>query len=120
MGRYTAVMFDWMLTLADYPDEREHLRQALRLIDRRADDDALDALVADLRAAAELPEVIAAGRHEDCSPVLHRAATMLHCDRAGIDDDLAEAMYGLLGLPSFHPIYEGVEDALLAISAAGI
>ncbi len=113
-------MFDWMLTLADYPDEREHLRRAHRLISRPVTDGDLDRLVADLRTAAELPDVKRAAAEEDCSSELHRSAAMLHCWRAGIDEKLAEAMYGLLGHPSFHPIYAGVEDTLGAIHAAGI
>jgi FMN phosphatase YigB (HAD superfamily) len=112
-------MFDWMLTLADYPDEHEHLRQAHRLIDRPATDDEIGARRGSPQAAA-LPDVQAAAAEEDCSSGLHRAATMLHCRRAGIDELLAEAMYGLLGHPSFHPIYGGVEDALRAIQAAGM
>jgi len=120
MSGYAAVMFDWMLTLADYPDERTHLRCAHDLISRHATDDQLDELVGCLRAAAEHTDVKAAAAREDCSPALHRSATMLHLERAGIDGELANAMYGLLGQASFHPIYPDVADTLEAISGAGI
>jgi HAD superfamily hydrolase (TIGR01549 family) len=120
MGTYQAVMFDWILTLADYPDRRAHLRRAHDHLGRAATDDELDALVARLREVEGDDDLQAAMATEDCSAELHRAANLLHYDRAGFDDELAAAMYSILGHPSFHPVYPDVAPALAAIRAAGI
>ena len=120
MGPYRAVMFDWILTLADYPDQHEHVRRAHEQLDRACTDDEIDAVVARLRAAVRHDDVRAAMAREDCSAELHRTANQLHYDLADLDAELAGAMYGLLGHPSFHPIYPDVAPALTAIRQAGI
>jgi HAD superfamily hydrolase (TIGR01509 family) len=120
MPAYDAVLFDWMLTLADYPGEREHLRRAHESIGRSVDDRELDRLIVALRTARTRPDVLAAAEREDCSADLHRSYKMLLHSSAGIDDTLSEAMYLLLGHPAFHPVYEGVEAVLEAIHAAGV
>lgn len=120
MGGYEAVMFDWMLTLADYPDEREHLRRAHDQIDRRFTDDEIDELGVRLDAAGQQAAVADAAARCDCSADLHRAATELLYDRAGIDEELAGAMYGLLGDRSFHPIYPEVAHVLGTIAQAEV
>lgn len=120
MPAYDAVLFDWMLTLADYPDEREHLRRAHEAIDRPLNDHELDELLTALRAAATLPDVRSAEARMDCASELHFASTMLLHRSAGIDEGLSEAMYRLIGHPTFHPIYDGVAEALEVINGAGI
>ncbi len=117
---YDAVMFDWMLTLADYPDPREHLRRAHEVLDRLVSDHELDGLARRLRQAEHDVDVAAAGATEDCSPELHWSATRLLYERAAIDDVLADALYALLGDPSFHPVYPEVAPTLTAIAEAGI
>jgi HAD superfamily hydrolase (TIGR01549 family) len=117
---YEAVLFDWMLTLADYPDQREHIRRANRLIGRLTEDADIDAMVGRLLDAANDDDVVAAARREDCSPELHRAATMLLFNRAAIDDELAEAMYALLGDPVFHPIYPETAELLKRLAQRGV
>lgn len=113
-------MFDWMLTLAEYPDVREHLRRAHVQIGRSFTVVELDALVVRLDEAAGHADVRAAAAREDCSPELHRVAASWLYDRAAIDGQLAEAMYGLLGDPSFHPLYPEVPSTLSTIAQAGI
>ena len=120
MGRYDAVMFDWVLTLADLPGRSELVRRALRQVGHPPDPGHVDELVLALEGAAEHHEVVAAMTREDCSSELHRAANMLHYSHAGIDGDLAEAMYALLGDPTFLAVYPGVADLLRDVAAAGV
>jgi HAD superfamily hydrolase (TIGR01493 family) len=120
MGAYRAVMFDWILTRADYPDLHEHLRRAHQQLGRASTDEDIDAWAARLREAVGHDDIRAAMATEDCSAELHRAANERHYDRAGLDAELAAAMYGLLGHPSFHPIYPDVAPALEAIHGVGI
>ena len=120
MGRYEAVMFDWVLTLADLPDRHELVRRAMAAIDRTADQRERDELVQALEVAGQDADVVSALTREDCSTDLHLAANMLHYGRAGVDDELAAAMYALLGSPSFLAVYPGVADLLEEIAQAGI
>ena len=120
MGTYRAVMFDWILTLADYPDPREHLRRAHQQLGRASTEEDIDRWASRLHEAVGHDDIRAAMATEDCSAELHLTANQLHYDRAGLDAELAAAMYGLLGHPSFHPIYPDVAPALEAIHAAGI
>jgi HAD superfamily hydrolase (TIGR01493 family) len=117
---YRAVLFDWMLTLADYPPPAVHIEQAALRLGRRIAPTERDAIVAKLARAASLPEVLSAARTEDCSPAEHVHATMLHYERAGIGAQLADAMYGLLGDPDFHPIYPEVRRVLHALAEMDI
>ena len=106
MHRYEAVLFDWMLTLAHYPNEREHVRRAHEALGREVDARVLDAIVSRLITAARDDDVVAAMARADCSVASHRTATMHLFERAGVDAELAATMYGLLGEPTFHPIYQ--------------
>ncbi len=48
MMKFEAVLFDWMLTLAHYPSEEEHVVSALRQLGRDADSVSIGGTVADL------------------------------------------------------------------------
>jgi HAD superfamily hydrolase (TIGR01509 family) len=57
---------------------------------------------------------------EDCSPELHRQANMLWFDRAGVDEELAEAIYALEFDPATHPVYPDTYNVLAEISSLGV
>jgi FMN phosphatase YigB (HAD superfamily) len=120
VARYRAVLFDWMLTLAHYPDPVEHVSRAFGAIGQVPESEQVVEVVARLAEAGRDPDVVAAKRDLDCSLDLHRRAEMLHFERAHIEPTLAEAMYGLLGDPTFHPLYPGVVDVLSRLSALGV
>ena len=121
MSDYEAVLFDWMLTLADYPDEREHVRRAHEVLGREIDADALEAIAHRLvTTAADDTDVCAAMAHADCSVAQHQEATMLHFERAGVDAELASSMYDLLGDPTFHPLYGESADVLRSLVQHGV
>ncbi len=120
MARYRAVLFDWMLTLAEYPDDRELVRRAHQAIERNTAPATLDVIVERLETAARDADVIAAMTREDCSAELHQLANLLFFKRAEIDDELAAAMYALLGDPTFHPVYAETPTVLRDLAELGV
>jgi HAD superfamily hydrolase (TIGR01493 family) len=120
MDGYRAVLFDWRGTLAHCPEDAWWVGRALQAIGRPVDPEVVEAAVAGLRAAAELPEVVAAERYEDCSAALHHSVTMRRLERAGLDDELAEALYRLEFDPTSHPLFPDVPEVLAAIRARGV
>lgn len=116
---FDVVLFDWMVTLAHYPTQHDHVRQALALLGRDGDDVVIEETVANLGAASALEQVQAAGAVEDTSLGAHQHSEHLLYREAGIDGELAEAMYGLLGTPAFHPHYPDVLPVLRALKGAG-
>lgn len=120
MDRYRAVLFDWRGTLALDPEPAWWVGRALESIGRPVEREVVEGLVAGLNAAAELPEILEAERHEDCSVELNRSATMLRFERAGLDGELADALYRRDFDPASHPLYPDVPDVLAAIRALDV
>ena len=116
MVAYRAVLFDWMLTLADYPPREAMLRRAATRVGRMVSgDEAVERLSAMAEADSD-PEVIEAMARCDCSVAEHEHAEMLLLRRAGLDDELARAWYSLLGDPDVHPVYAEVPALLRALA----
>ncbi len=120
MARFDAVIFDWMLTLAQYPAPSEHVRRALSGLDRNDSPVEVDPIVAALDSARFLPDVMAAESIIDTSAAAHLEGEHLLYQRAGIDRQLADAMYSLLGQSSFHPPYPGVTAVLQSLKQSGL
>jgi HAD superfamily hydrolase (TIGR01509 family) len=120
VDRYRAVFFDWRGTLAHLPEPEWWVGRALASIGRPVAPQVVRAAVAGLDAAAELPEVLAAERHEDCSWELHRQVTMRRFELAGLDSELAEALDRLDLDPASHPLYPDVPQVLAALRARGV
>ena len=120
MARYRAVLFDWRGTLVHFPEPGWWVGRALEVIGRPVEPGAVEAAVSGLNAAAQLPEVLEAERFEDCSPELNRSAMMLRFERAGLDRELADALYHLDFEPASHPLYPDVPDVLVAIRAIDV
>ncbi len=118
--RFDAVLFDWMLTLAHYPPPAEHISVAMQSLGRAVDDQTVAELCVALTEAKRLPEVQAAEAVEDTSAQAHRHSEYLLYERAGIDSELADAMYRLLGDPSFHPCYDDAPTVLAALDGNGV
>ena len=119
MANFDAVLFDWMFTLAHYPTRAEHQAQALRRLGRTVNPDEIAETVARIEAACELPEAQQAAAVEDTSPEAHAYSERLVYRRAGIDDELADALYRLLGTPDFHRPYPDAMGVLETLNAAG-
>ncbi len=116
---FDTVLFDWMVTLAHYPTVEDHQAQALRLLDRPVDLEAIAQTVARIEAANELAHVREASAIEDTSPEAHHESERLLYREASIDDELAETLYGLLGTPEFHPPYPDALPVLQSLKDAG-
>ncbi|MCP4968455.1 MAG: HAD family hydrolase [bacterium] len=120
MSHYRAVLFDWVGTLVHYQPGRWRLRRAHESLGRPIDEGAFEELALSLGSAYSLPDVKEAMATEDCSPELHRLANMLWFERAGVDADLAEAIYAMEFEPATHPIYPDTHDVLAEISSLGV
>lgn len=94
--------------------------RALASLDRQIDPEVVAAAVAGIAAAGLLPEILEAERHEDCSAALNRSVSMLRFEKAGLDAELADALYQLDFEPESHPLYSDVPDVLAAIRALGV
>src|SRR6266540_1805180 len=108
------------LPLAHLPEPEWWVGRALESIGRPVAPQVVQAAVAGLDAAAELPEVLEAEHHEDCSWELHRSVTMRRFELAGLDSELAEALYRLDLDPASHPLYPDVPEVLAALRARGV
>ena len=59
-GRYRAVLLDWRGILVHFPEPKWWVGRALESVGRPIQPDVVDAAVAGLNAAAELPEILEA------------------------------------------------------------
>jgi HAD superfamily hydrolase (TIGR01509 family) len=117
---FRAVLFDWRGTLVHIPAGASWVERALRSIGRPTDREVVEAAVTGLRAAMKLPEVVEADRSADCSAALHHAWTMRLFELAGLDRELADALYRLDSEPASYPLYPDAPGVLAAIRARGV
>jgi HAD superfamily hydrolase (TIGR01509 family) len=120
-SRYQAILLDWRGTLAFHnPYVSWWIERALRSIGRPVDTRAVTAARAGWLAAAALPEVLQAEARIDCSAAFHRSATMHMFELAGLDAELAEALYRLDAEPACNPLCPDVPGVLAAIHDLGV
>lgn len=120
MPRFDAVIFDWMLTLAHYPSPSDHVEIALRNLGREIDPVEISHLVGAMAKASTITEVQAAEAIEDTSAAAHHYATHLLYQSAGIETELADEMYRLLGTPGFHQPYPDASSVVAELGRAGL
>jgi HAD superfamily hydrolase (TIGR01509 family) len=118
--RFGAVLFDWRGTLVHDPGHPWWITQALRSLRRPVHDEEVTALVESLRTAERLPQHEEAERRIDTSAVYHREATLRLFADAGMDGDLAEALYLLDFDPLSHPLYPDTIDVLSTLRSRGV
>jgi HAD superfamily hydrolase (TIGR01493 family) len=119
VGRYRAVLFDWRGTLVHIPKPAWHVARALESIARAAGSETVEAIVERVRGALELPEFIEAERVIDLSAEFHRATTMRMFDQAGLDRELAEALYRVEWEPQARPLYPDIPETLGVVRGRG-
>jgi HAD superfamily hydrolase (TIGR01509 family) len=101
------------------PEHEWWVTNALARVGRSASQATVRSLCDQLRDAARLPEVIDGEATADCSAELHRSWSMLHFRAAGLDDELAEALYDLDFDPPSHPFYPDVAPTLRSLHERG-
>ena len=113
------MLFDWVYTLVHRRSERWQLERAIQLIGRGPDDFDVTRITESLNRALEHPDIRAAMQVEDCSVEDHSWANLKWFDRAGIDRELAESMYGIQFRPETHSAYPDARPVLAALHDAG-
>jgi HAD superfamily hydrolase (TIGR01509 family) len=117
---FDVVLFDWSGTLVHDPPPQERIRRALVTLDRTHDDEVVDPLWAALLAAGALPDVAEELRDEDTSAERHRFSNMLWFDRAGLDEELAAALYAFDHEIDNRPLYPDAAETLAALHRDGV
>jgi FMN phosphatase YigB (HAD superfamily) len=87
------VLFDWRGTLFHDLSDADWIRVSAQAIGRTLSTDESGHISAAITRAADDPAVQAAAARADTSADAHRAAALLHFRTAGLDDDLAQAIY---------------------------
>jgi HAD superfamily hydrolase (TIGR01549 family) len=120
MRSFEAVLFDWSGTLVHDPPRDARLARALEVVSRDLPPEDHQRLSAKLTSAETHPDVVAAMRDEDTSSARHRAANMLWFGYAGLDADLAEALYAFDDDPDNRPLYSDAISTLSSLKALDI
>ena len=115
-----AVLFDWRGTLvADFPDSW-WLERAYQSLARAPTEGEIERLVRALARATEENDIQAGFLTEDCSATLHREHNLNWYRRAGLDEELALALYELDFDPTNHPFYVDVASTFETLRARRI
>jgi FMN phosphatase YigB (HAD superfamily) len=114
--RFDAVLFDWRGTLVTTLAIEDWVRQALRRLDRPAEDGAVEDLAALLDGAEDALD----GPGADCDAGLHRRTYLTAFRGLGIDADLAEALYAVESDPAGNPFAVDAAETLVRLRAAGL
>jgi HAD superfamily hydrolase (TIGR01509 family) len=115
---FRGVLFDWRGTLVADPPDAWWVAKALDRLGRNPG--GLAHIVAALDAASRDPEVAESMREIDCSAAQHYAASMRWFSAAGLDEELANALYDLDFEPENHPFFPDVADTLQILKARGV
>jgi len=116
---FRAVLFDWRGTLVDDPPDEWWVRAALTRTGRDTSAEQVAACCSALRKAADLPEVRNGEATCDCSFEAHRAWSLAWFRLAGLDHELALALYALDLEDASHPFYPDAPGVLCALHARG-
>lgn len=118
MGNFDAVIFDWSGTLVHDPPLRDRVAGTISRLGR-LESGAVDEVCAALERCASDPDVVAAQADADTSREAYDAAESLHCQRAGLDDELAAALLRFDEYLESRPIYPDAVPALERLATAG-
>ncbi|WP_281181926.1 HAD family hydrolase [Nocardia vaccinii] len=96
-----AVVFDWRGTLVSELTQEGWAREALRLARREHDDHAVRALLDEIRKAAGQPNRLQSP-HGNTSAERHRETYYTVFADAGLDDELADALFAVDSDPAYN------------------
>src|SRR5882757_339298 len=119
MTSLCGVLFDWRGTLVTVLDPHDWARESLNLLGRAADDDATAVLWDAIRSAAGHPDRLAS---PDCdtSIATHRRTYYDVFTDAGLDGELADALYTVESDPSYNEFALDVAPTIRRLAGAGI
>jgi FMN phosphatase YigB (HAD superfamily) len=116
----TGVLLDWRGTLVCDPAERLWIGAAAASIGRPFDAASVAETEAAIAAAAGRPDLRARMARAGCDRAEHRDLHMEIARVAGVDPELARALYELDFDPAFHPMFPDVAGTLAALSDRGV
>ena len=116
---FRAVIFDWRGTLVTTLTWSDWARHALHAVGRDSSDEQVRALVAALRSVDGIEDRL------DCPGIdadadVHRQIYFEVFNDAGLDDDLARALYEVESDPSFNHFAQDAEATLRELQRRGI
>jgi len=114
-----AVIFDWRGTLATTLTGHEWVGEALRSLGRPAQPTDVWSVVEAI-SAADGPENRLDGAGVDSDADLHRRTFLSVFADAGLDDDLAQALYAIESDVRYSPFADDVADTLIELHRRGI
>lgn len=120
MLAFDAVLFDWSGTLVHDPHPRDRIRRALAALGREHGASLVDDICENLDEARLAPDVAARLRAEDTSAPRHRAANLAWFDRAGLDPELAGALYDFDDEIDNRPLYADAIETLSGLRRLGV
>lgn len=115
-----AVLFDWRGTLVVTMPMSGWVKRALQQTCRDSSADAVARIEAVLLAAVEHPDVQDSWERVDESARVHRQTYDRLFRVAGLDDDLAEALYSVESNPVYNRFADDVADTLRALQSASV
>lgn len=118
MTELRAVVFDWRGTLVKAPDRISWLGEGLRRLGRDRSDEAIDELWRRIANAAGQPSRLDPPG-VDTDAALHRNAYYGVFADAGLDAELADALYAVESDPMFNPFAVDAASTLRSLSQRG-
>ncbi|TCP56524.1 HAD superfamily hydrolase (TIGR01509 family)/HAD superfamily hydrolase (TIGR01549 family) [Tamaricihabitans halophyticus] len=116
--RLRAVVFDWRGTLVTTLDERGWVHAALHRIGRAADEVSVAEVCAAIASASGSPDRLDAPGI-DSDALLHRDTYYAVFADAGLDDELADALYAVESDPVYNEFAVDALEVLAAVSGRG-
>lgn len=119
MTPLSGVLFDWRGTLVTVLDPLDWVRKALNLVGRATDDDAIAVLWDAIGSAAGHPDRLAS---PDCdtSVATHRRVYYDVFSDAGLDADLADALYAVESDACYNEFALDAGPTIRRLAAAGV
>jgi HAD superfamily hydrolase (TIGR01549 family) len=118
MLQLRGVIFDWRGTLVATPTDLEWCRLALARVGRPADGDSAQRLLRQIEDAPAAERLYADG--VDANASVHRETYFSVFADAGLDSEVAEALYTLESDASLNPFAEDAAETLANIKGAGV
>ena len=120
MGLFRAVLFDWRGMLVFIPPPEWVVERALAAIDRPGVSADVRAVTSRVECALRTPEWVEAEASIDSLPGVHHGRTMALFALAGLDEELAEALYVIEWDLASRPAFPDVIPSLTALRERGL